>query len=118
MAVAFRPDEVLELEFAVASEEKNGTAHVRLSGEFDLAGIPLFVEELERLQRNGRDITVVDLEQLLFIDAVGLHALVAVRDRVREGGSPPALVGASPVVARVFELVGVEHRLADRPGPR
>jgi hypothetical protein len=71
MAVAVRPGEVLELEFAVASEEKNGTVHVRLSGEFALAGIPLFVEELERLQRNDCDSTVVDLAQLLFIDGVG-----------------------------------------------
>lgn len=115
MAVAFRPGEILELAFAVGSEGSSGAAHLWVSGEFDLAGIPLFVQELESLQRQGREVAVLDLAQLLFIDAVGLRALLSVGERAREGGSPPALAGASPVVARVFELAGLQRRLADRP---
>ena len=113
MAVAFRPGEVLELAFAVGSEEENGALNVWVSGEFDLAGIPCFMQELERVQRHGRDIAVVDLAQLLFIDAVGLRALMAIRDRVSDGRPVPALVGASPAVSRVFEMVGLEHHLMD-----
>jgi anti-anti-sigma factor len=114
MAVAFRPAEVLDLTFAVGSEVENGTTRLWLSGELDIAGIPLFVEELERLQRDGRDVDVLDLAELVFIDAVGLHAVTAVRERVSNGRPPPALIGAIPPVSRVFELVGLEHHLADR----
>lgn len=114
VAVTFRPDEVLELIFAVGSEEKDETAHVRLSGEFDLAGMPLFVQELERLQRRGRDVAVLDLAQVVFIDAVGLEAVLAVGERGSDNSPSPALVGARPAVSRVFELVGLDHHLADR----
>jgi len=114
MAVAFRPDEVLELAFAVGSEDKNGTVKLWLSGEFDLAGIPLFAQELDRLQRQGRDVAALDLAELVFIDAVGLHTVLAVGDGVRNGRRRPALVGARQAVSRVFELVGLEHHLADR----
>lgn len=115
MAVAFRPDEVLELAFAVrGDEDDHGNARVSLSGEFDLAGIPLFAQELERLQARGRDVELVDLAELVFIDAVGLHAVMDVREKAGDGRPPPALVGASAPVSRVFELVGLEHHLADR----
>ena len=114
MAVAFRPDEVLELAFAVGSEEKNGTARVWLSGELDLAGIPRFEHELECLQDRGQEVAVLDLAELAFIDAVGLHAVLAVGEPVSASRPPPALVGARPAVSRVFELVGLEYHLADR----
>ena len=114
MAVAFRPGEVLELAFAVGSEEENGALNVRVSGEFDLAGIPCFIHELARVQRQGRDIAVVDLAQLHFIDAGALRALMTIGDRVSDGRPVPALVGATPAISRVFEMVGLEHHLVDR----
>ena len=113
MAVSFRPDEVLELAFAAGSEEQDGVVQVWLSGEFDLAGIPRFEQELKRAQDDGRAVAALDLAQLVFIDAVGLHAVLTVGEPV-SNRPPIALVGASPVVSRVFELVGLDHHLADR----
>ena len=114
MAVAFRPGEILDLAFAVRTEEKNGTARLWLSGEFDIAGIPLFADELDRVQRHGHDVAALDLARLVFIDAVSLQTMLAVGEGGSNGRSRPALVGASPSVSRVFELAGVEHHLADR----
>ena len=115
MTVVFRPGEVLELAFAVSGDEDDhGNARMSLSGEFDLAGIPLFAQELERLQTQGRDVELVDFAELVFIDAVGLHAVMDVRERAGDGRPPPALVGASAPVSRVFELVGLEHHLSER----
>jgi anti-anti-sigma factor len=114
VAAAFRPDQVLELAFAVGSEEQDDAANVWLSGEFDLAGIPAFAQEVERLERTGCDVAVFDLEQLLFIDAGALHAVLAARERTGDGRPPPALVGASRGVSRVFEVVGLERHLLDR----
>jgi anti-anti-sigma factor len=98
----------------VRSEEKNGTARLWLSGEFDIAGIPLFAEELDRLQRHGRDVAVLDLAQLVFIDALSLQAVLAVGQAGSNGRPRPALVGACPAVSRIFEAAGLEHHLADR----
>ena len=114
MAVAFRPGEILDLEFAVRSEEKNGAARLWLSGEFDIAGISLFAEELDRLQRHGRDVAALDLAELVFIDAVSLQAVLAVGNGASNGRRRPELVGACPAVSRVFEAAGLEHHLADR----
>jgi hypothetical protein len=55
MPVPFRPGETLDLVFAVRSEERNGRAQRSSSGEFDIAGIPLFAEELDRLQDHLAD---------------------------------------------------------------
>lgn len=116
MPVAFRPGEILDLEFAVSSDDRNGTARLSLSGEFDIAGIPLFAKEVDRLQRHGRDVAALDLAELVFIDAGSLQAVLAVGQGGSNGnGRPrPALVGACPAVSRVFEAAGLEHHLADR----
>ena len=114
MAAAFRPDEVLELAFAVGSDEHDGVANVWLSGEFDLSGIPAFAEELERLERAGRDVVGLDLAQLLFIDAGALQAVLAAGERNGHSRPRPALIGASRGVSRVFELAGLQGHLSDR----
>ena len=114
MAIYFFPNEVLDFEFAVGSEERNGTTRVWLSGEFDLAGVPLFEDELEQIHGQGRDVEIIDLAGLTFIDAAGLHALVDAFEGVSSHGSAPALTDAAPRVARVFELLGLTHLLAER----
>jgi anti-anti-sigma factor len=114
MAVVFHPDEVFDLAFAVRSEEKNGAAELWLSGELDVAGVTVFEEELQRLQRRGYGVAAVELADLVFIDVVGLHALLAARERPGALKPPPALRGATPSVARVFELLGLDQHLAER----
>ena len=114
MPVPFQPGEILDLEFAVRSEDRNGTAQLSLSGEFDIAGIPVFAEEVDRMQRQGRDLAAFDLAQLVFIDAVSLQAVLAVGQGGSNGRPRPALVGACRTVSRVFEAAGLEHHLADR----
>jgi anti-anti-sigma factor len=113
MAVVFHPDEVFDLAFAVRSEEKNGSAELWLSGELDLAGVTVFEQELQRLQRRGYDVAAIDLADLVFIDVVGLHALVAARERSGGIQPPPALRGATPPVTRVFELLDLDQHLAE-----
>ena len=112
MAIYFFPNEVRDSEFAVGSEERNGTTQVWLSGEFDLAGVPLFEHELEQIHCQGRDVEIIDLAALTFIDAAGVHALVDACERVSTHGSPPALIDPMPRVTRVFELLGLTHLVA------
>ena len=114
MAIYFFPNEALDFEFAVGSEERNGTTHVWLYGELDLAGVPLFEHELEHIHDQGRDVEFIDLAGLTFIDAAGVHALVDACEGVSTHGSAPALIGALPRVTRVLELLGLAHLLAQR----
>ena len=114
MAVVFHPDEVFDLAFEVRSEEKNGAAELWLSGELDFAGVTVFEQELQRLQRRGHDVAAIDLADLAFIDVAGMHALLAARERLGAIQPPPALRGATPPVARVFELLRLDQHLAER----
>jgi anti-anti-sigma factor len=112
VAVQFLTTEVVELDFAVGNAQRNGTTKVWLSGEFDIAGVSRFEQELQYVRWQGRRIDVIDLSSLVFIDAAGVHALVGARERMSTNGSSPTLIDAPPPVARVFELLGLTHLLA------
>ena len=77
-------------------------------GEVDPATAPVLVDALlDAEQLDGAGI-VVDLADVTFMDASGLSALVAVRERLRRDGRGPMTVqAASAPVHRLFELTGL-----------
>jgi anti-sigma B factor antagonist len=82
-----------------------------MSGEFDLAGRELLIEELERLDRNGSTL-IVDLRELDFIDSSGISALVEAKRRWRESGGRLELVCQPGSVQRALQMTGVDTLLA------
>ena len=83
--------------------------HIVLSGEVDLSVAPSFRDagaELARSVAPGR--LEVDLGDVTFIDSSGLGALISLRNEARQCGASLVLVRVSPVVARFFELAGVQ----------
>jgi anti-sigma B factor antagonist len=78
----------------------------RLAGELDLATAPYLVREVSAAARSNGDI-YLDLEGLKFMDASGLHALVAICRDVRDG-SRVILRSPKGEVARFLELVGTD----------
>jgi anti-sigma B factor antagonist len=51
---------------------------------------------------------VIDLSGVMFIDAVGLCALIGTLRAVRESGTPPTLIVTRPALRAVLEASGVE----------
>ena len=78
-------------------------AWVHLAGELDLARTPSLDETLHESLLQAR-LVVVDLRDLVFIDAAGVHAIVAASVRARQTGRRLVLVHGRPDVYRVFEL--------------
>lgn len=94
---------------AIAVAKANGARVLRLSGEFDLAG----VETFERHVRAGGDAktTILDLGELRFIDSSGLRALIRAEASLREAGERVVVVKSGGRVAELLEMTGVAERL-------
>ena len=103
-----------DLTLETRSEGGDGHERVLLHGELDIAAAPLLEQEWQRIEERGKQVTVLDLAGLTFIDASGLRAVLSVTERAENGGRGLSLVGAGRAVRRVFDLVGCGEMLDDR----
>lgn len=83
-----------------------GSYVIALVGELDLSGTPELTEAFSSLPE-GAQRTFVDLSKLSFIDSSGLRLLIEAAKSAQERGASMTLVGATPTVQRVFQIVGV-----------
>jgi anti-anti-sigma factor len=95
----------------IAVSQADGARLVRLTGEFDLAGVDGFERKLQGEPGSREDTLVLDLSGLTFIDSSGLRAVVMVDHRVRAEGKRCLIVRGPERVERVLELTGVGERL-------
>ena len=100
--------------FVAHVESGNGATKIVLSGELDMATVPILDEYLTRVETDEVAEIVVDLREVTFIDTVGLRAFLAARDRAEANGRQLVLTGAGPRVRRVFEITGFESLLVDQ----
>ena len=99
--------------FTVSGEEAGGTVTLRPSGELDMATVP----ELEAAMQTARGRAsgvVLDLSAVTFIDSTGVSFVMRAHNEATQVGFRLELVPGPPVVQRVFELVGMAHRLPFR----
>ena len=90
------------------AEQAPGVVLVAVSGELDIdsaAELPVHLAKL-----HGPDLTVVvDLSAVDFIDSSGLNAIVLAAKAVEANDASIVFAGASPHVAKVFEIVQIEQ---------
>ena len=101
----------------IKTETRGQTLIVQLAGEFDMSGLRDFQRELADVRAPEVTKVCVDLTELSFMGASGLRALIGVQMRAERDGFDLFVVKGPPVVQRVFEMTGVDRRLAllDRP---
>lgn len=92
------------LRLSVRNEE--GRHLVRLEGELDLANGAALRDALVEIAGST---VVVDLEELTFLDAAGLGALIQAKQRIEEQGDRLVLCNARGVVARVLRVAELEQ---------
>lgn len=95
----------------IGLSQADGACLVRLTGEFDLAGVDGFERKLEGEPGPEEDTLVLDLSELTFIDSSGLRAVVMVDHRVRAEGKRCVIVRGPERVERVLDLTGLSERL-------
>jgi anti-sigma B factor antagonist len=86
-------------------------ALIAVSGELDLASVPAFEAALAELDLESAHHLVLDLDQLEFIDAAGLHAVLALHAACTETSATLTIRPGPRQVQRVFELTGTDRQL-------
>ena len=115
---ALRHGETFEPLFAVQSGDQDGRGRVLVSGELDLATVPLLEQEIERVEQRGSKVATLDLRGLWFMDVAGLRCILRAAAEAEKDGRPLDVVGAGIAVRRVFELTRTDGVLKKQPSLR
>jgi anti-sigma B factor antagonist len=90
--------------------EPGGIAVITVTGEVDIATIAGLRDRLFTLADTSRSV-IVDLDQVCFIDAAGLGALVGAARRADIHGASLQVVCGRPQTRELFRLAGLDRRL-------
>jgi anti-sigma B factor antagonist len=92
-------------------DARNGVINIALSGELDMATVPILDHQLAASEHEGSKATMLDIRDLRFIDSSGLHALVRAYRRSEMDGHRLSLIGANTSTRRLCEMTGTEFLL-------
>lgn len=95
---------------------ESGPASVclKVGGELDIYTAPDLQEAIEQLEATVPALLIVDLADLDFIDATGLHILLEAHERARNTNRCLFLLRPRPMVQRVLQVTGLD-RVLDLP---
>ena len=107
-----RTDAISAAGFLVTVEESEATLLLRLTGEFDLAGVGPVENALDRLSRAPVPRRVVfDLRGLTFLDISGLHTILRAHARGLAEAFEVEVVRPRGLANRVFTLTQAGKQL-------
>ena len=98
-------DGLLEPLALTVSVEGRLPAIARVSGELDLATVPLLTAALAEVDDGDIEL---DCSGLSFIDATGLRAFQIAHEACARRGCKLVLVDPSPALSRLVQMVGLE----------
>ena len=97
--------------FSAARVVMPAAAGVVLSGELDIATVPIAEQELRQAQDEARHV-LLDVNNLTFIDASGLRMMLEADMRARrDGGRLVVALEGAGCVRRLLELTDADHSL-------
>jgi anti-sigma B factor antagonist len=96
--------------FGCTIEHGACTAWIQLAGELDLATAPILQWHLREVPAHAK-LVVLDLRQLSFIDAAGLHVICDASDSADAEDRRLMLLRGTAQVDRVFTLTGLSEKL-------
>src|ERR1700750_2021580 len=94
----------------VKVRHEQGCAIVNALGEIDISTVILLRDCLFEVAASGAPL-VVDMEQVSFIDSVGLAMLVGAAKRADAHGGSLQVVCALPKVRQLVRLTGLDRRI-------
>lgn len=96
-------------DFAILESQDGDCLRLFLTGELDIASVPLLQDRLSRLRASALAVRL-DLSKLDFIDSTGLHALIqAINDASADGWQLQIDRDVAPQCMRVFELMQLDR---------
>ena len=97
--------------FATGARWQEGTLHLEVSGELDVATRDEFNRCVYKALDHRFDRLVLNVSGLVFIDSVGLKSILDVWNRSRSDGFPMTVVPGQLQVQRAFALSGLDALL-------
>jgi anti-sigma B factor antagonist len=107
----------LDARLVAGHRSGHGPVVVQVSGEVDVATVPLLRFMLTASIRPGRDL-VVDMHRTTFLDAAGIEVLVRIADHLDAEGGRLRIVDPSRAVRRVLQIVDLGDRFGVAPSCR
>lgn len=101
-----RPMDTVRIETLSSS---GTTDFVVLEGEFDMSTAPYLSGVISRLIENGRTRIAVDLENVQFIDSMGLSVLLNAQKELHETSGKLVLVTTHPRIHKFLALTGLSE---------
>ena len=93
--------------FSVRIESRNEVCWVRLTGEMDMAAVPILQDELTALDTSPAKL-LIDLSGLKFVDSSGLKYLIDLHRRHSAADDTIELINPSDPVSKLIALTGTE----------
>jgi anti-sigma B factor antagonist len=87
-----------------------GCAIVTIAGEIDISTVTPLRERLFEVAAGGAPV-VVDLEQVSFIDSVGLATLFGAAERAAAHGGSLQVACARPKISELMRLIGLDRTI-------
>jgi anti-sigma B factor antagonist len=108
-AVTAKADHDMTGDLTVSVSAGPSCALVTVAGECDITTAPLLLAALSTRIAGGGGLVVVDLSALRYLDAAGIHALLAARSALASRGRSLALASPQRIVSRMLELTRASH---------
>jgi anti-anti-sigma factor len=89
-------------------ETTNSNVIIQLSGEMDALGCSKIRPNLEALSKQAYPHTVLDIEQVSFIDSSGIGAIVFLFKRLKEQGRTMEIVGVQGQPQELMKLLRID----------
>ncbi|MFT6139428.1 MAG: anti-anti-sigma factor [Psychromonas sp.] len=93
-------------------ETTNNNVIIQLSGEMDALGCSKIRPNLEALSKQAYPHTVLDIEQVSFIDSSGIGAIVFLFKRLKEQGRTMEIVGVQGQPQELMKLLRIDAAIA------
>ena len=104
--------------FSIVFEQEGAVRIARLCGEFDLACVDRFREEMTDAVEVARGGTLlVDLRGLTFMDSTGIRLMLELRAESERDGFELSVINGNDAVRRVLQVSGVDGVLPFRDAP-
>ncbi|MBG0563762.1 STAS domain-containing protein [Actinoplanes aureus] len=98
-------------ELSVTPAGEQAAARLTVSGDLDLVGAPDFLEQFEKSLPALPGPIEMDLGAVDFIDCAGARAVLRTHELAVRSGHRITVVGVSPAVALIFDLLGYRQPL-------
>jgi anti-sigma B factor antagonist len=100
-----QPEQLL----TIAEERSGDVTVVRCAGEVDIATVARLRDRLSTLQVDGATTLVLDLDEVTFLDSLGLGALIGAHKRARVLRGSFVIVCTSRPVLRVLSATALDR---------